>query len=375
MRILLEVSGLSIGGPQSWVCDIAPALMRRGVDVQVLSFELSPPADYVLQQRLEADSVPYSRILLCGPRQEKLCKIHRALVDTGTCDVAHFNSDVFSGLIVPFAKRCGIRVRVLHSRTPNWRINSRGLRNQSLDRFFLWLARSYCTHVFGVTRDAVEAFLPQKSRRTIPRFVVPSAISYDRCSHRCRKSSRPDGVNGVAGPVLGFIGRFTASKNPGFLIKILSSLRKRQGSGHILFVGHGEEEERLRASATQSGIGQFVTFMPATADIAGVLADQIDVLVLPSDYEGTPRTVIESQACGVPVVCSMAVSETISVVPELVQRLHLEDGVDAWADRVLSAARVRVASDRIEECFRTSPLEAENQAKILLELYQRFISE
>ncbi|MCX6924179.1 MAG: hypothetical protein NT154_13355 [Verrucomicrobia bacterium] len=39
LRIEFEIGQLRIGGPQSWLCDIAPALRQRGPKVIVMSFE------------------------------------------------------------------------------------------------------------------------------------------------------------------------------------------------------------------------------------------------------------------------------------------------------------------------------------------------
>ena len=150
-------------------------------------------------------------------------------------------------------------------------------------------------------------------------------------------------------------------------------LRSREIEASLLFLGAGSAEAQVRDLAAQENLVDWVEFLPPRADVAEVMAQQMDVVLLPSDYEGTPRVVIESQACGVPVLCSTAVSTEVCVVPELLHRLPLADGPAAWADDVLRVAKVHVPARRVEECFAQSPLEIENQADHLLALYHSFL--
>jgi glycosyltransferase involved in cell wall biosynthesis len=139
-----------------------------------------------------------------------------------------------------------------------------------------------------------------------------------------------------------------------------------------VLIGAGPEEEAIRALAIREGLSQFVTILPPCGNIAKVMTNQMDVLLLPSDFEGTPRVVLEAQACGVPVVCSTAVTEDVRIVPELFHRLGLLDGPDAWAEKVLQIGTMRIPREQIAAHFAHSPCEIENQADLLLDRYHRF---
>jgi len=99
----------------------------------------------------------------------------------------------------------------------------------------------------------------------------------------------------------------------------------------------------------------------------------MDVLILPSDFEGTPRVVMESQACGVPVVCSTAVSPDVCIVPDLFHRISLAKGSAAWAEMVLQASATHVSRAQVESCFSKSPCEIENQAGVLIDRYRQLL--
>jgi glycosyltransferase EpsF len=373
LSVLLEVNMLHIGGPSSWVCDIAPALKRRGVKVTVISFETMAPTDLVLPQRLEAEGVEIRRVPVRGGRWRRHRMIQAGFKAAGQYDIAHFNSDAYSGPFMPFARRCGIPVRIIHARTPNWAPSGAGLRVRLRYHWYWWLCRRYCTHAFGVTQEALDAMLRPSGWRRIPSLVVPSAISFARFSHYAELRARQCGVKGMAELVVGFVGRFSPMKNLDFLVKVLPVLRARGVEAHLLLMGSGPAEAGLRSLAVQEKLADHVEFLPPGGNVAEIMAQRMDILALPSDFEGTPRVVIEAQAAGVPALCSTAVSAEVCVVPELFHRLPLAAGPEAWGNEMLRVAKIRVPRQRVEECFARSPLEIENQAEHLAALYRSFL--
>lgn len=372
LSILFEIGQMNVGGPQSWLCDIAPALRRRGSKVAVMSFEGREPGDLVLLQRLQAEGIETRRVPVWGGRWRRRRAIHAAFKALGPCDIAHFLSEAYSGPFLPVAKRYGIPIRISHARSPVWRSLSPGLLVKLRYRWYWWLSLRYCTHAFGVTQEALDAMLAPAGRRRIPCHVVPSAICFarfSRCADMRGHHGRAKNKNDL---VLGFVGRISPSKNPEFLVKVLSVLRARGGEARGVLLGSGSAEAQVREFIALEGLSDRVEIIPPRMDVAEVMAQRMDIVLLPSDFEGTPRVVVESQACGVPVLCSTAVSTSVCVVPELFHRLPLADGPAAWADTVLRVAKVRVPMKRVAECFARSALEIENQADHLLELYQGF---
>jgi glycosyltransferase involved in cell wall biosynthesis len=323
---------------------------------------------------LEAEGIETRRIAVRGGRWCRRRLLQAAFQATGQYDIAHFNSDAFSGPLLPFASHCGIPVRIMHSRTPNWAPPIPGLYWKLRYRWYWWLSLHYCTHAFGVTGQALNAMLQPTGRRRIPSFVVPSAISYHRFGQRLDARARQDGVGGKAALVVGFVGRFSPMKNLDFLVKVLSVLRARGVEARLLLMGSGSAEAGVRSLAAQEKLADRVEFLLPNGNVAEVMAQRMDVLALPSDFEGTPRVAIESQAAGVPALCSLGVSPSVCVVPELFNRLSLAEGPAAWADAVSHLAKVRVPRQRVEECFARSPLEIENQAEHLLAVYRSLLA-
>ena len=108
------------------------------------------------------------------------------------------------------------------------------------------------------------------------------------------------------------------------------------------------------------------------ADVPVLMRAAMDVLVMPSLFEGLPVTLIESQAAGLPALVSTRVSDEVDVVGELVDRLPLEAAPASWAKRAVGLAKRRAdvpaaaALASVEE----SPLEIGRSLETLTAAYR-----
>ena len=113
--------------------------------------------------------------------------------------------------------------------------------------------------------------------------------------------------------LVGIVGRLTPIKNHRLF---LSAAARYLSSGGVpparfVVVGDGELRQELSAYARELGIGGRVSFTGWRRDMGEVYAG-LDVLVLTSNNEGTPVTVIEAMAVGRPVVAT-----AVGGVPDL----------------------------------------------------------
>jgi len=104
-------------------------------------------------------------------------------------------------------------------------------------------------------------------------------------------------------PVVGFVGRLAPQKGPDLLVEAMALLRAAGVEASCVVVGEGEARPALAAQVARHGLGGCVTLAGYRPDIPPVLA-ALDVLVLPSRYEGLPYTLLEAMAAGCAVVAS-----------------------------------------------------------------------
>lgn len=101
----------------------------------------------------------------------------------------------------------------------------------------------------------------------------------------------------------GLMGRFSKEKNQSILIQILPNILKFVPDAKLVLIGEGPDEKDLKELALQYGILNSVKFIPPYKSILDVI-DQVDIVVLLSDAEGMPLTLIESLYYGKPIIAT-----------------------------------------------------------------------
>ena len=130
--------------------------------------------------------------------------------------------------------------------------------------------------------------------------------------------------------VVGHIGRFTIQKNHDFLIDVFEEISKCIDSVLIL-VGEGELEEYVKEKVARKNISSKVYFLGIRSDIPALLS-AMDIMIVPSFYEGMPNTVIEAQATGLPCLVSDRITREANVTGA-VKYLSISETPLVWAQQ------------------------------------------
>ena len=136
--------------------------------------------------------------------------------------------------------------------------------------------------------------------------VVPLGLDLDRFADQgedSREAARKE--LGVADDevLCTFVGRVVPIKRLDLLLEAIAEARKRDQRIRLLIVGDGEQRPELEALAGRLGIGAAVHFAGYRGDLASIWAAS-DIAVLSSANEGTPVSLIEAAAAGVPAVAT-----------------------------------------------------------------------
>jgi glycosyltransferase involved in cell wall biosynthesis len=111
--------------------------------------------------------------------------------------------------------------------------------------------------------------------------------------------------------VIIFLGRITGIKRPDRFCNIVLNLARRHPKIRILIVGSGDLEVSMHKKLSE--IKERVDFLGWRSDVENILACA-DILLLTSDNEGTPTSVIQAGMAGVPTVAT-----NVGSLPEVIE--------------------------------------------------------
>jgi glycosyltransferase involved in cell wall biosynthesis len=167
--------------------------------------------------------------------------------------------------------------------------------------------------------------------------IIPNAIDIEKFKFdpRIRECVR-DSMGLQDKFVVGHIGRFTHQKNHEFLINIFAEAHRQCPNAVLMLVGDGELKPEIEKMVDCLGLHNAVLFLGIRQDVHE-LYQAMDVLVLPSFYEGLPGTVLEAQSAGLPCIISSTITDEV-VLTDGCKKLGFDAKQD-WMDAILKGQR------------------------------------
>jgi len=139
---------------------------------------------------------------------------------------------------------------------------------------------------------------------TAPVAVVHNGIDTRRFAPLDRNATRTDLGLPPGQTLLGTIGRIEFNqKQQDFLVRTFAAAWRENPSMHLVIAGDGPDRERLRGLIRNLDLSERVSLLPWQKDSAR-LYNALDLLIIPSRFEGVPLVMLEALACGTPVIGS-----------------------------------------------------------------------
>lgn len=282
------VQRMAPGGIESIVLDLA----RLDPETRVISLEGSHqalidawPSLSALGDRLEALAKPegwHPRLWLALNRLFRRYR-PRAVI------THHIGPLVYAGIA---AMAAGISRRI-HVEHDGWHYAAP--RRRLLARLIDRLVAPRRVAVSHVTATQVAGALG-----TIGQTIIPNGVDLDRFRPSDRLAARAEFGLPREAFIIGCIGRLERVKGQDVLIRTLERLDRRC---HLVLAGDGSERAALEAIVKRCNLVDRVTFL-GQVNSPERLYPAFDLFCLPSRAEGFPRSLIEAQACGIPVVAT-----------------------------------------------------------------------
>lgn len=304
-RVLYIVDQLGGGGAERVVVDIATHL-PPSYQCHVCATRENGNFSYC--SSLEQHGVPYT---LIGRRKRYdlrgFQKIRQLICDYQP-HIIHthkYGSNIWGRLL-----RISTSFPVLVSHEHTWEYNSANRLRILTNRILAPLSDA----IIAVSEEdrrkliAVEA-LPENKILTIYNGVDFSRIHTTISSSQAKRrfGIEPEEFS------IGIIGKLSAQKGHEYLLQALAIARDALCPFKLLIAGEGELREELENLVIELGLERSVSFLGFVNDI-GVLLSAVDLVVMPSLFEGHPIALIEAMAAGKAVVAS-----DVGGIPEVIE--------------------------------------------------------
>lgn len=277
-------------------------------------------------------------------------------------DVFYLNA--FHGLslyYVRLARQAGIPIRIAHSHNTALRYSRTRWAKIMIHHISKTLFAEDLTALWACSTPAAEFLFPQKTRAKMGVRLIPNGIETDRFRFRSGRRAEVRRSLGLSNQFLiGNVGRLCSQKNQSFLLDVFAEVIHRVSASRLLLVGDGEMSETLKKQARRLGISDRVIFYGMSGQIE-LLLWAMDILVLPSRFEGLPVICVEAQAAGLPVICSKAVTEEAGITP-LFQSLDLSAGAAKWAEILVKEHHRTIVREDYAEVVQNAGFEAADVA-------------
>lgn len=235
------------------------------------------------------------------------------------------------------------------------------------------MTRLFATQYASCSKIASYYVFGKKAVNKLKVMHIPNGVDtrkYDiMLSADQERKLKKQGNIGNNSLIIGHVGYFRYQKNHPFMVQIIKELAQAGEDFIWLFVGTGHDMDAIKTMVAEEHLQKYVRFLGYRNDIPKLLK-LMDILVLPSHFEGLPTVAIEAQAAGTPCLLSSNVSSETDLNIDLCYFMPLNSSIPLWCTRIKEIASLKGKTNiniknRLEEkCFTTS-----TAAK----LYERFI--
>ncbi len=305
----------------------------RGIDRSKFQFDILFFTDNANSYREEFESLGGRAIKIDRPSITNFLTISKQLHQLfaqNRYSIIHCHVAQIGLLLFPIAYRHSVESIILHSHNSrSSEIRYKQIRNSVMNRLSSMLA----THHFACSREAAEALF---SRSEIQKgiFVMNNAVDVNRFRFSPDKRAALREELGVDKDrvLIGNIGRCCIQKNQLLLIDIFNTHLKRHSQSTLVIVGDGAILESLKARANELGISNNIIFTDVRKDIDCIVS-ALDIMVMPSLFEGLPVTGIEAQTAGLPCLFASSITKDVKVNSNTSFQ-PLESSHEAWSEAI-----------------------------------------
>ena len=309
----------------------------RPPDIKIDIAALEP---FDRQENIDALRAYDCRVFYVGASGNKILKqIHiyqnvKALIMKQQYDVVHLHSDVAHKILVSAlaARKCGVKRILFHSHAND--VEGRFPRLRRLFHKSCARLLKGIPAIYLATSDEAGKWMYPFAPRDMIR-VLRNGVAYERFyfDKNVRDAVRKE-LNLENAFLLGAFGRFVYQKNPFYLLELLPRVLAHCPETHLLCIGEGPLRDDFLQEAHKQGLTEHITVLNITDHIERYY-QAIDVLLLPSNFEGFGLVAVEAQISDTPVIASDKVPAMTKITDKIAYLPIDADSAKVWSEAII----------------------------------------
>jgi glycosyltransferase involved in cell wall biosynthesis len=312
IRVLRVIARLNVGGPSLHVSHLTAELDRVGYETTLVAGRVGEgegSMEYVPEELgVEPLYIPeLQREIAAAPDAAAVRRLLRIIRDLRP-DVLHTHTAKAGAVGRAAALLAGDARPKVVAHTFHGHV-LRGYFTPLTTQLFLQVERR-----LAKTTDALIAVSPEVRNDLVELGVAPASriavirlgLDLERRTHAgpgARERVRAELGVPESRFLIGWLGRMTEIKRADLLLEAFARLRAEGVDAGLVLAGDGPLRGELETLARKLGVGDDCVFTGYRADVAPLFA-AFDAVALSSANEGTPVTLIEASAAGLPVVAT-----------------------------------------------------------------------
>jgi glycosyltransferase involved in cell wall biosynthesis len=334
IRVLFFMDGIGNGGGiQEMAIKWMKNIDRQKFQIDILSYNTGKQDDYADRVRLLGGEVFLIDTYMRRGKLFASLKQTNDFFKTHKYDILHAHSSSKAIFIMWYAKKYGIKTRILHSHATQFVVQGK------VPLFFAKILKgptlALTTDFYACSPEAGEFLFGKKAVTDGKVTIAHNGIDVSKFVRDDAKRTQMRTELGLNGKfVIGNVGRFRPQKNHTYLMDIFKAVTRLDDDVVLVCVGTGELEESIKKKAKQLGIDNKIRFLGYRNDVNDIM-QAFDLLVMPSLFEGLPVAGVEAQAIGIPALFATTITKDAAILPES-GYLKLHDIPEKWAEKILS---------------------------------------
>ncbi len=323
-KILIEGMSGNLGGIETFV-HLLYSVLRNDYQVDFITVDENIP----YEEEFLAHGCKIHRVTPRYKSVKNYCADIDAVFANENYDAFWFNKTTLSSIYsIKSAKKHGVRKIIVESH-----------QSKNMGNFLTYVMHTVNRARIGRLADVKAACSKEAAgwffEKNDPQVVIfPNAVDTALYAPDAEKQRQAKKMLGMEDQFLiGSIARFAPEKNHAFVLEVFAEILKKCDA-RLVLCGAGQLEESIRQIVREKHMEDKVSFLGMRKDMPQIY-QALDVVLMPSLFEGLPFTLVEAQASGIPCVVSDTVSPEANLT-DLMTYMSLEQPTSAWAEKIIS---------------------------------------